>query len=354
MSVNLPFSRVTIVGSGLIGTSIGLALAQRGVKVMMKDSDSRAQALAQELVGATDDQKADLLISAVPVSEFSSVLKGFEDTSFNLGFIDVASIKVKPVHEVEKSQIPRAKFLPSHPMAGREVGGAESARADLFEGRPWIIDSQGVDPELLKAGTALITSLGSHLIDMPSGEHDKAVALVSHLPQLISSLLAKQLPGANPNWLGLAGGGLRDTTRIAASDPSLWSQIVAANSSEILPLLKSVAEDLESLIANVSSEQSVFEFIESGRSGRAAIPGKHGGKARQYTLLPIVIEDKPGQLAAIFNECAAVKVNIEDLAIEHSPGQETGLITLALTEKDASTLSTHLASRGWSVHTARS
>lgn len=354
MSANLPFSHVTIVGSGLIGTSIGLALAQRDVKVLMKDSDSRTQALAQELVGVTDNQKPDLLIFAVPVSEFSTVLNEFEVTSCNLGFIDVSSLQNKPLQEVERSNISSSKFLPSHPMAGREVGGAESARADLFEGRPWIIDSKGVDPVLLKAGAALIASLGSHLVDMPSAEHDKAVALVSHLPQLISSLMAKQLPGANPKWLELAGGGLRDTTRIAASDPSLWSQIVAANTSEILPLLKNVASDLESLIANVSKEQSIAEFIESGRSGRAAIPGKHGGKARDYTFLPIVIEDKPGQLAAIFNECAAVKINIEDLSIEHSPGQETGLITLALLSDDASVLSKHLSSQGWSVHKARS
>jgi len=354
MSVKLPFSRVTVLGSGLIGTSIGLALAQRGVKVRMQDSNPQSEFLAQQLVGVCDLEVPDLIVVAVPISEFSHVLTGLETSSVKLGIIDVASVKTKAKEDVESSAFESSKFLPSHPMAGREVGGAESARADLFEGRPWIIDSSGVDLNLLSAGQALITALGSHIVDMPAAEHDKAVALVSHLPQLVSSLLAKQLPGAKPQWLELAGGGLRDTTRIAASDPVLWSQIVSVNSEAISPLLKSLHADLTTLISDLANSEKIFEFVESGRKGREAIPGKHGGKARDYTYLPIVIEDKPGQLAAIFNECAQVKVNIEDLSIEHSPGQETGLITLAVSSDDAAVLGKHLSAKGWSVHTARS
>jgi len=354
MSVNLPFSRVTVMGSGLIGTSIGLALAQRGVKVRMQDSNQKSEALAQDLVGPCNEADPELIIVAVPILEFAGVVAALESSTVKLGFIDVGSVKVKPKVDIQSSSIDNSKFLPTHPMAGREVGGAESARADLFEGRPWIIDSSGVETNLLAAGKALISALGSHLVDMPAAEHDNAVAVVSHLPQLVASLLAKQLPSANPQWLELAGGGLRDTTRIAASDAGLWSEIVSVNSEAIKPLLESLHADLESLITDVANSKKVHEFIESGRVGRAAIPGKHGGKARTYTFLPIVIEDKPGQLAAIFNECAQVKVNIEDLSIEHSPGQQTGLITLALSSDDAAVLREHLSSKGWSVHTARS
>jgi prephenate dehydrogenase len=189
---------------------------------------------------------------------------------------------------------------------------------------------------------------------MPAADHDKAVALVSHLPQLISSLLAKQLAGNPASWLELSGAGLRDMTRIAASDSSLWKEIIAANSAAIAPLLKSLALDLNSLISNIESESFIAAVIKDGQSGRALIPGKHGGKAREYTYLPIVIADKPGQLAAIFDECAKVSVNIEDLSIEHSPGQETGLITLAVSHADANTLKAHLESEGWDVHAARS
>ena len=133
-----------------------------------------------------------------------------------------------------------------------------------------------------------------------------------------------------------------------------WEEIIAANSGAITPLLNSLAADLNSLISNIESENFIAEVIKDGQEGRALIPGKHGGKAREYTHLPIVIEDKPGQLAAIFDECAKVSVNIEDLSIEHSPGQETGLITLAVSHSDAATLKAHLESQGWDVHAPRS
>jgi prephenate dehydrogenase len=201
--------------------------------------------------------------------------------------------------------------------------------------------------------TELIELVGGHLITLGSREHDQAVALVSHLPQLVSSLLAKQLLAGEESWIELAGSGLRDTTRIAGSDAKLWREIITANRDALTPLLTSLQRDLASLISSIGDESAVAELIESGQKGRTRIPGKHGGKAREYTYLPIVIEDKPGQLAALFEECAKADVNVEDLTIEHSPGQFTGLITLALSSEGASKLSEHLKSRGWSVHSPR-
>jgi prephenate dehydrogenase len=322
----------------------------------MLDQDSRTQGIAQALMGNQGGEisGAELVISAVPVSAFSMVISDLERAIFKGVFIDVASIKAKPVLEVLESSLSVSHFLPTHPMSGREFSGAESARADLFEGRPWMIDSAGVDQKAILWGKALIEALGAAVIDMPAADHDKAVALVSHLPQLISSLLAKLLAGNPASWLELSGAGLRDMTRIAASDSSLWKEIIAANSAAIAPLLKSLALDLNSLISNIESESFIAAVIKEGQTGRALIPGKHGGKAREYTYLPIVIADKPGQLAAIFDECAKVSVNIEDLSIEHSPGQETGLITLAVSHADANTLRAHLESEGWDVHAARS
>ena len=188
---------------------------------------------------------------------------------------------------------------------------------------------------------------------MSASDHDSAVALVSHLPQIVSSLLAAQLNGSKVSDLELAGAGLRDTTRIAASDPVLWQEIIASNSSQILPLLINLQNDLGSLIDTLSNPAQIGDFIAKGNTGRALIPGKHGGKAREYTQLPVVIEDKPGQLAALFEECAQAKVNIEDLTIEHSPGQFTGLITLALSANDADVLQKHLEKSGWNVHAPR-
>lgn len=353
-----PFSKVRIVGSGLIGTSIGLALASRGVQVDMRDIDPRAQLLAQDLVKSQDLQGAELTIFALPSSALSEVLNEEYKLNPESKFIDIGSVKTKPLLDVSKSLIPTDHFMATHPMAGREVGGAESARADLFHSRTWVyipndLAGKPVNSKLLEYGLWLIRSLGADPVAMQAGEHDRAVALTSHLPQALSSLLAGQLISGERSALELAGAGLRDTTRIAASSSHLWNEILGANASEILPLLISLQSDLAGLIQALGDGASVAAFIEKGNQGRALIPGKHGGAPREYTYLPIVIEDKPGQLAALVSECATANVNIEDLTIEHSPGQFTGLITLALSKIDAQVLSEHLIESGWNVHAPR-
>lgn len=350
----MTLSQIRIVGCGLIGTSIGLAAVAKGLSVEMVDTDPRAQSLARDLVKSEPGTDIGLVIFAIPVGSLSAVLDSEFALNPSAAFIDVASIKTKVKVEVSTSSLTSARFLPTHPMAGREVGGVESARADLFQGRAWVIDSQGVDQDVVDAGKELISLLGAHLIDLPAADHDRAVALVSHLPQLMATLLAKQLVGADGQWLDLAGAGLRDTTRIAASDSQLWKEIIASNHQALRPLLESLRVDIEHLLKTLEDQGQIAHLIEQGRVGRALIPGKHGGKAREYTHLPIVIEDKPGQLAALFDECAKAKVNVEDLSIEHSPEQFTGLITLALSARDADTLSEHLLSNGWNVHPARS
>jgi prephenate dehydrogenase len=319
----------------------------------MVDSDSGAQALAQDLVKSAPTGTPDLIILASPISSIAQALESEKSSPVKLGFMDISSVKTKVKVEVSTSGLVPSRFLPTHPMAGREVGGAQSARADLFQARPWIVDSDGVEPELREAGLELISLLGAIAIEMDSKSHDQAVALVSHLPQLVASLLASQLEGADESWLDLAGAGLRDTIRIAGSNPDLWKEIVGANSSAIAPLLARFIEDAQLLLNGLSDEKVVAGVIAAGQRGRNLIPGKHGGQQRSYTYLPIVIEDKPGQLAALFDECARAEVNVEDLTIEHSPGQFTGLITLALSEEGAQKLSSHLQEKGWSVHLPR-
>jgi prephenate dehydrogenase len=165
--------------------------------------------------------------------------------------------------------------------------------------------------------------------------------------------VAKQLTGTPAEWMELAGQGLRDTTRIAGSDQNLWKEIIFSNRTEIAELLINLQNDLSKMINSLDDPSKIAELIAAGRDGKAMIPGKHGGKAREYSYLPIVIDDKPGQLAAIFNECAAMQVNVEDLSIEHSPGQLSALITLSLSAVDAEKLSNHLTSIGWNVHPVR-
>jgi prephenate dehydrogenase len=352
------FASIKIIGSGLIGTSIGLALANKGVSVEMADIDPKAAKLANDLVACAAVASPEIILYAGPSSGLKSCLESEFKMNKHLKFIDIGSVKTKSLLDVSESDIPTRQFLATHPMAGREVGGAQSARGDLFQSRSWIympIDLEGVpvDPDLIAAGLWLIQTLGATPVAMSAQRHDRAVALVSHLPQAIASLLAAQLLNAESELLDLAGAGLRDTTRIAASSPALWDEILSSNSSELLPLLINLQSDLGTFIARLGASASVSDLIERGNQGRSKIPGKHGGAAREYALLPVVIEDKPGQLAALFDECASAKVNVEDLTIEHSPGQFTGLITLALSAKDAQVLQVHLTNSGWSVHAPR-
>ena len=349
-------SSVKIVGSGLIGTSIGLALSQKNIAVLMSDSNASSAALAQSLVAPNlnfdDSKEFDLVIIAVPPSSFSSAIsKEFKLNPSSI-FVDILSIKTKPQVEVEAIPGLSERFVGSHPMAGREVSGAQSARGDLFVGRSWIVcpsaNTSDISVGLVKE---LIQICGGVVVTMDSAEHDQAMALVSHAPQVVASLMAAALKDYNTKWFDLIGQGFRDLTRIADSDPHLWSEILSENAANIREILAALRSNMEVMEKKLGDQKFALEIIQAGNAGRALIPGKHGGASRKYIYLHIVIDDKAGQLAAIFNDCARADVNIEDVAIEHTPGQNTGLVTLSILEaKKAESLEEFLTKEGWKVH----
>jgi prephenate dehydrogenase len=295
----------------------------------------------------------DLCIIATPPDVIAEVMKAELSRNPDLRVMDISSIKTKPLRDVSSIGCDLSLFAPTHPMAGREVSGPQSARGDLFQGRPWILCLDGVNLELSQMVRDVVGRCGAIPLDRSVAEHDKGVALVSHLPQMVASLLASQLAAGQGSELELAGAGLRDTTRIADSDAALWAHILAGNSAALKPLLISLQNDLSHAIENLDDPAAMAQLISNGQRGRAVIPGKHGGMARNYIYLDIVIDDKPGQLAAIIETCAAAKVNIEDLAIEHTPGQQTGLITLAFSPEDSAVVAAHLEKEGWKVHPSR-
>ena len=342
---------VRIVGAGLIGTSIGLALKAAGASVQFADVDANAELLANDLVKSGNFENPDLIIIATPPSSFKSAIEREETLNPQAILMDIGSVKTKPLLEVSTIEGLLSRFCGTHPMAGREVSGAVSARADLFLDRAWIITPTSETSAAAKAMVLeVIAACGAQPVEMSAKDHDERVALISHLPQTISSLLAAQLSNSNPEALALAGGGLRDTVRIAGSDPKLWGEILAANEAALLPLLISLQSDLSALISASSGPAKWESLVAAGRAGKSAIPGKHGGKSREYSYLPIVIDDRPGQLGSLFNACAKADVNIEDLALEHSPGQLTAVITLAIAPEDIGRLSEFLTKDGWNVH----
>jgi prephenate dehydrogenase len=344
---------IRVVGAGLIGTSIGLKMKSLGCKVEIIDTDTNSMKLAQDLVKSEKLSEPELIIIAVSVDANAKVV--IEQINNNPKSIvcDLASVKSDLLLQVDKLSAHPENFVSLHPMAGREVNGAENSRADLFEGRAWIGISDSLkNKKNNKIIESFVSGCGGVLYWLTSKEHDDTVALLSHLPQILSSLLASKLNDVDPNKLNLAGQGLRDVTRLAASDAKLWAQILTSNKDSIQPLLEDFIASLTKLqdSLNSTNQDQVAAILNRGITGKARIPGKHGAKNRDYTFLPIVIDDKPGQLASIFNECAKVDVNIEDLSIEHSPGQETGLITLSLSAQDCEKLSEHLISKGFRVH----
>lgn len=342
---------VRIVGAGLIGTSIGLALKAAGASVQFVDVDAKAELLANDLVKSERSEKPELVIIATPPSAFKSVIERESTLNPQAILMDIGSVKTKPLAEVSTFEGLLSRFCGTHPMAGREVNGAVSARADLFSDRAWIITPTTETSAEAKAMVLeVIAACGAQAVEMSAQDHDQRVALISHLPQTVSSLLAAQLSNSNPDALALAGGGLRDTVRIAGSDPKLWGEILAANEAALLPLLISLQSDLSELISAASGPAKWESLVAAGRAGKSAIPGKHGGKSREYSFLPIVIDDRPGQLGSLFNACAKADVNIEDLALEHSPGQLTAVITLAIAPEDIERLSEFLTKDGWNVH----
>ena len=342
---------IRIVGAGLIGTSIGLALKAAGASIEFVDVDANAELLANDLVKSERSEKPELVVIATPPSAFKSAIERESTLNPQAILMDIGSVKTKPLAEVSTFEGLLSRFCGSHPMAGREVNGAVSARADLFSDRAWIITPTTETSTEAKAMVLeVIAACGAQAVEMSAQEHDQRVALISHLPQTVSSLLAAQLSNSNPDALALAGGGLRDTVRIAGSDPKLWGEILAANEAALLPLLISLQSDLSDLISAASGPAKWESLVAAGRVGKSAIPGKHGGKSREYSFLPIVIDDRPGQLGSLFNACAKADVNIEDLALEHSPGQLTAVITLAIAPEDIERLSEFLTKDGWNVH----
>jgi prephenate dehydrogenase len=350
---------VRIVGSGLLGTSIGLGLTKLGVRVTLEDSSPGNLKLAIDYGAGVEGSASDVpavIVVCVPPDVTASVVERELKAFPNAIVTDVASVKSQVLAELRGKGVDLARYVGSHPMAGRERGGAISGRADLFVGRPWVISA---NEQNSAAALALIEDLaielGSAPLKVSALEHDRAVALVSHVPQLVSSLLAARLVSAEAADVSLAGQGLRDTTRIAASDPKLWLQILAANAAEVAPVLKAFEADVHALVESLEkidhtgSLATVSRALEAGNQGVERIPGKHGTKQTAYAQVVVMIADKPGELGRLFNEVGEIGVNIEELKLEHSPSAPVGLVELYVLPSVEKKLIADLDARGWRI-----
>ena len=366
---------VIVIGTGLIGTSVALALRPQGVTVWLADSDPAAARLAADIGAGTvlpgdvperppPGGAADIAVLAVPPQAVAPTLARAQAAGLARWYTDVASVKSLPVRQARAAGCDMASFVPGHPLSGRERSGPAAARADLFLGRPWVICP---DPPAPAAGLAAIEALaricGAEPVQVSAAEHDRWVALVSHAPHVLSAAMAARLADASDGALSLAGQGLRDVTRIAAGDTGLWTQILAANAAPVADVLAAVAADLAAVAEALADTAQaagpggpggpdlkvLAALLEQGGAGVARIPGKRGGPARAEAAVQVVIPDRPGELARLFQAAGAAGVNIEDIGIEHSPGLPVGVAELTVHPEAVARLTEALAANGWPV-----
>jgi len=369
----LELGTVRVVGTGLLGASVGLGLSASGARVLLADVSPTALALARDLgAGSPDDgsgERVDLVVVAAPPDVTAAVvleeLKAHPDAVVT----DVASVKAGVLAALRSSGADLRNYVGGHPMAGRERSGAVAARGDLFLGRPWVLSPvpEG-EPAALSRVRRLALALGAVPVVMPAAEHDEAVAVVSHVPQVAASLVAARLRHAPDAAVALAGQGLRDVTRIAGSDPALWAQILAANAGPVAAVLTELRDDLDRVLealaalagegpesgqaavgGAVGARGAVARVVADGNLGRERIPGKHGGVPARYAVVTVVIPDEPGSLGRIFADIAAAGTNVEELALEHAPGRAGGLLEISVLPAVHEHLTDALSASGWHV-----
>ncbi|MFD7436687.1 prephenate dehydrogenase [Streptomyces sp. NPDC059861] len=354
-----------VIGTGLIGTSAALALAQRGVVVHLADHDPEQARTAAALGAGTEEAPqgpVDLAIVAAPPAHVATVLADAMRRGLAHGYLDVASVKGGPRRELEALGLDLTRYLGTHPMSGREKSGPLAATGDLFEGRPWVLTpTRDTDTEVLNLALELVSHCRAVPVVMDADAHDRAVALVSHMPHLVSSMVAARLENAEEAAVRLCGQGIRDVTRIAASDPRMWIDILSANPGPVADLLGDVAADIDETVRALRALQSsdeakrregtdgIQDVLRRGNAGQVRVPGKHGSAPRVYEVVAVLIDDQPGQLARIFADAGQAGVNIEDVRIEHATGQQAGLVQLMVEPRAVPVLTAALRERGWAI-----
>ncbi|WP_062464749.1 prephenate dehydrogenase [Demequina soli] len=342
--------RTHIVGAGLIGASLGIGLAAEGWTVTIEDNDPEAERLARSIgAGGTPTGDApELVIVAVPPSAAAAVVAAALGRYPDAVVTDVASVKA-PIAAAAEATGASSRYVGSHPMAGREVSGGLGAQGDLFKARPWVLCPNGATPEAIATVALVPEALQCDVVTMEAAAHDAAVARVSHAPQVAASAVAAALGILDADDVALAGQGLRDVTRIAASLPGMWADIARLNRKHLIDSLDHIIADLEEVREADDIGEALTDLIDRGRFEVARIPGKHGGATRDWTPVTVIVPDTPGQLLRLLQHTAAEDVNVEDIAIEHSPRQPVGLTTLYVLPTHAAALVAALERHGWEI-----
>jgi prephenate dehydrogenase len=330
-----------ILGTGLIGASLGQGVRQAGGRVLGWDPSPAAAQIALD-VGALDaiaadeasvwESDLDLIALAGPPSAVREAARLLDVDTLT---IDVAGVKGPICAAVPEGR----RFIGTHPMAGRETSGPAAASPALFRGAAWVICPQNAAADDIRRVETLITSLGARPVSMTPAEHDEAVAMVSHLPQLLAAALVTEATD-HTAALDLAAGSFRDLTRVAASDPLAWVELLRANA----PALRSVVADLGVHLSRVvtaldADGDELLEYLTAAQSSRREL-------APPVVAVRVALADEPGEIARVGRALEASAVDLRDLQLRHAPHGGGGLLTLSVRPGEVEPLRSALESRG--------
>lgn len=357
-------TRAGLVGTGLVGGSLGLALRRAGITVRGYDRDPARTARAVEL-GAVDEAvgslreaaaDADIVFVAVPVGAIAGAVVAALDAGGRV-VTDVGSVKAPVVAAVEAERPELAtRYVGGHPMAGSEQDGVDGADADLVVGTTWVLTpTDSTDAEAFATVRSLLARLGAEVFAITPADHDALVAVVSHVPQLAATTLmdvAATRGDSHALLLRLAAGGFRDMTRIAAGHPGIWPDICITNRDAIVAALDEYVAALDAVRALVESgdREGLLDVLERARTARRSLPAGVPPDAALVELR-VPIPDEPGALAEVTTLAGTLGVNIADIEIAHSVEGRGGVLVLVIVEPDADAFVAALAERGY--HPAR-
>jgi prephenate dehydrogenase len=353
---------IALVGTGLVGGSVGLACTARGIDVHGYDRDGQRLTRAKELGAITlaFDSLADavagvdLVVVAVPVGAIASVVAEALDAGAPL-VTDVGSVKGPVVARVEDA-VPHAaaRYVGGHPMAGSEQEGVDGARADHFVGATWVLTpTVATDERTYTAVHAFVRTLGAEVVTVTPSHHDVLVATVSHVPQLAASTLmdvATAHEEEHRTLLRLAAGGFRDMTRIAAGHPGIWPDILGANRDAVLAALDAYLAALQSARDLVAGDDrdGLLSLLQRARRARRNLP-VGATVATDLVELRVPVPDRPGVLAEVTTLAGRLGVNVADVEIAHSMEGRAGVVVLVVAADGADALEAGLHDLGYAT-----
>jgi prephenate dehydrogenase len=356
---------VALLGTGLIGGSIGLALRRlpEVESILAYDINPAIADRAVERGAATGTSRspeeavagADVVFIAAPVRTIPE-LAARAASSLKPGAVmtDVGSTKSRLVVEIEKSLPHGSTFIGGHPMAGTENDGIDAAEASLFEGSWWILTpTERVEASTYRFLHGLLGKLGAQVMALDPSRHDELMAVISHLPHLTATTLmnlAGDRGKEHAGLLSLAAGGFRDVTRVAASNPDIWLDICEENAEAIASVIRTFADQLLELgeLVRAGKRSDLRERFLSAREARRDLPGKR--VSGELFELQIPIPDRPGVLAEVTTTVGNLGVNIEDLQISHAEEGGRGVLRLLVAGSDeAAKVEAALGTHGYDV-----